>query len=129
MEDEAKKVIVFAAYDTVMEANLAKTKLDAYGIPCFLTDEHLTQMYPFRNDLFPGVRLHIFEEDREQVSELLSEGITELATIRCPSCQSADVVRGEEDAFADWRQALAVYFFTKPRVRQYSCNHCGHRWN
>ena len=62
----AEKIIVFESYDTVMTANLAKTKLDAYGIPCFLTEENFTSWYPFRNNIFPGVRLHIFEKDIEE---------------------------------------------------------------
>ena len=61
MEDPAEKIIVFEAFDTAVQANLAKTKLDAYGIPCFLTEENFTSLYPMRNQIFPGVRLHIFE--------------------------------------------------------------------
>jgi hypothetical protein len=73
MNEPQEKIIVFQAYDTVMDANLAKTKLDAYGIPCFLTDEHLTNLYPIRNAIFPGVRLHIFEKDFMQASEIMKE--------------------------------------------------------
>ncbi len=73
MEDAAEKIIVYEAFDTVMQANLAKTKLDAYGIPCFLTEENFTGLYPFRNDIFPGVRLHVFEKDKERVREVLNE--------------------------------------------------------
>lgn len=73
MEDSAEKIIVFEAYDTVIQANLAKTKLDAYGIPCFLTEENFTGLYPIRNDIFPGVRLHIFEHDQERVKEVLND--------------------------------------------------------
>jgi len=73
VEDSPEKIIIYAAYDTPIQANLAKTKLDAYGIPCFLTEENFTGLYPFRNELFPGVRLHIFEKDSERVREILSE--------------------------------------------------------
>ena len=73
MEDPAEKIIIYQAFDTVMQANLAKTKLDAYGIPCFLTEENFTSLYPFRNDIFPGVRLHIFEKDATQTREILAE--------------------------------------------------------
>ncbi|MCW5911963.1 MAG: DUF2007 domain-containing protein [Cyclobacteriaceae bacterium] len=73
MEEVEDKIIVFDAYDTVVAANLAKTKLDAYGIPCFLTDEHITSLYPIRNDIFPGVRLHIFEQDLLRVKEILKD--------------------------------------------------------
>ncbi len=67
------KIIIYQSFDTVMQANLAKTKLDAYGVPCFLTEEYFTSLYPFRNDIFPGVPLHIFEKDQERVREVLTE--------------------------------------------------------
>ena len=71
--EEEEKIIISKAYDTVILANLAKTKLDAYGIPCFLTEENFTNLYPLRNDIFPGVRLHIFEKDKDQADEVLRE--------------------------------------------------------
>lgn len=72
-ESREDKIIIYQSYDTVIQANLAKTKLDAYGVPCFLTEENFTSLYPFRNDIFPGVRLHIFEKDQERVREVLTE--------------------------------------------------------
>jgi hypothetical protein len=71
--DEPEKIIIYASYGTAIEANLAKTKLDAYGIPCFLTEENFTNLYPIRNDIFPGVRLHIFEKDKERADEVMKE--------------------------------------------------------
>lgn len=73
MRDSEEKIVIYEAFDTVMEANLAKTKLDAYGIPCFLTEENFTNLYPLRNAIFPGVRLHIFERDQGRVREVLTE--------------------------------------------------------
>ena len=73
MEDEEEKIILYRSFDTAIEANLAKTKLDAYGIPCFLTEENFTNLYPIRNDIFPGVRLHLFEKDKERADEVLRE--------------------------------------------------------
>ena len=67
------KIIIFDSFDTVVEANLVKTKLDAYGVPCFLTEENFTSLYPLRNAIFPGVRLHIFEKDVERVKEVLAD--------------------------------------------------------
>ena len=70
---EEEAIILYRSFDTVIEANLAKTKLDAYGIPCFLTEENFTNLYPIRNDIFPGVRLHLFEKDKERADEVLRE--------------------------------------------------------
>lgn len=67
-----KKVIALGAYPSVIEANLAKTKLDAYGIPCFLTDEHLASLYPLTYFTAGQVRLHIFEDDLERAKEVLA---------------------------------------------------------
>jgi hypothetical protein len=71
--DETEKIIIFTSFDNVIAANIAKTKLDAYGIPCFLTEENFTGLYPLRNDIFPGVRLHIFEKDFDQAKEVLED--------------------------------------------------------
>jgi hypothetical protein len=68
-----RKVVVYGAFRSVIEANLAKTKLDAYGIPCFLTDEHLASLYPLAYLAAGHVRLHIFEDDRARVKEILEE--------------------------------------------------------
>jgi Putative prokaryotic signal transducing protein len=72
MEDQ-EKIIVFAVYDSVIDANIIKTKLDAYGIPCFLTDENISSLYPLLGNSFSGARLHVFENDVEQVKQILSE--------------------------------------------------------
>ena len=73
--EESGKIVVFKAFDNVINANLAKTKLDAYGIPCFLTEENFTNLYPLMNDIFPGVRLHVFKQDFDQAKEVLQEEI------------------------------------------------------
>ena len=74
MADSSEKIIVFDSYDTGIKASLVKTKLDAYGIPCFLTGENFVNLYPFRNELFSGVQLFIFEKDKDRVVEILVEG-------------------------------------------------------
>lgn len=73
MNDAPEKIIVFESYESSMMANLVKTKLDAYGIPCFLSGEHFNNMIPIKNDLIRGVSLHIFERDLDQVKGLLAD--------------------------------------------------------
>lgn len=67
------KIIVFKKYESVMAANLAKTKLDAYGIPCFLTNETVSSLYPLPYMKGMEVCLHIFESDRMRVQELMEQ--------------------------------------------------------
>ena len=68
--EELEPIIVVKKFDHFVEASLAKSKLESEDIPCFLTEEHLTQLYtPL---LSGGIRLHIFKKDEEKVLKILS---------------------------------------------------------
>jgi hypothetical protein len=69
--EEHDDIIVFRSFENTITANIAKTKLDAYGVPCFLTEENLANLYPFQN--FLGVRLHLFARDVEWAKSVLTE--------------------------------------------------------
>lgn len=71
MEEMRGKVVVYQTYENSIQASLVKTKLDAYGIPCFLSEENFGHIFPFKNNSFGGVRLHIFETDQSRVTEIL----------------------------------------------------------
>lgn len=90
--EEHDQIIVFRKYESSIEANLAKTKLDAYGVPCFLTEENVTNLYPLQNLLLFGVRLHIFRNDRQLVEQVLTETVyLENETLACPVCRSPNI--------------------------------------
>lgn len=72
METE-DKIVVVKTFDTPVVAGIAKSKLDAYGIPCFLSEENMGSLYPFSNAGFSGIRLHVFEKDKERAKEILEE--------------------------------------------------------
>lgn len=106
--DPEAKIIVYDAFDNVIRANLAKLKLDAYGIPCFLTDENFVNLYPIRNEVFPGVRLHIFEKDLTRVKEVLAED--QIAhkgdLLSCPRCKSTHILF--EETNKNWFGRLLI---------------------
>jgi hypothetical protein len=120
-----ERIIVFESYDTVVKASLAKTKLDAYGIPCFLTEENLTSLYPVSIGVFPGVRLHIFERDLEEVKNVLDHQAQD-AFIKCPGCGSIQL----EKNHSVWARIAAsamllvgIIFPIEPK--EYKCHSCG----
>jgi hypothetical protein len=132
MAEPAEKIIIYASFDNVIMANLVKTKLDAYGIPCFLTGESFTNLYPIRNEIFPGTRVHIFEKDREQVDEILTEesAPSPKKVVPCPQCLSTNVAFEESEKgylsrlFISW--FLHAFGQTPlPRTSVYHCNNCG----
>jgi hypothetical protein len=68
---EQDKTIVFMEFTSSGEAAIVKGALDSNNIPCFLSNE--SSPYPsgiLSNGLF-GVRLHIFEKDKEKAEELM----------------------------------------------------------
>ena len=71
--EEHDEIIVFKRFENAIEANIIKTKLDANGIPCFLSDENLANLYPLQNFLAMGVRLHLFAKDVEWAKSVLTE--------------------------------------------------------
>ena len=127
MKESEDRIIVFESYDTVMSANLVKTKLDAYGIPCFLSDEHFVGLYPIRNELFPGVRLHIFEKDQIRVKEILTEQKAEAETedLRCPYCQSSNVniELPRKGLLSNILTSVLLGLFIHPK-KKYHCQNC-----
>ena len=110
-----------------MAANLVKTKLDAYGIPCFLSDENFVGLYPIRNELFPGVRLHVFEKDRERVKEILIEQqhTVEAETFQCPYCgsQNVKIVQAHESLVKSLISSFLLGLFLHPK-KTYRCQDC-----
>jgi DNA-directed RNA polymerase subunit RPC12/RpoP len=126
MDESEDKIIVFESYDTVMTANLVKTKLDAYGIPCFLSDENFVGLYPIRNDLFTGVRLHIFEKDRARVKEIVGDQHDhEEEKISCPYCQSQRIVlkSSKKGFLQELYASLLSGLFLHPK-NIYRCQEC-----
>jgi len=127
VEEAAKKIIVYDSYDTVVQANLVKTKLDAYGIPCFLSEENFTSLYPFKNQLFPGVRLHIFEQDFNEVKEILQEDPFFKDETFCPTCGSNEIAivdKEEEKGIMD-----TFLSFIQPSPKTYRCKNCTSVWD
>jgi hypothetical protein len=111
MNSEQDDIISFRHYDTVIDANIAKTKLDAYGIPCFLTGENMSNLYPGQPFNAFRVRLYLFSKDEERAATILHEDHlfvdSDLAS-QCPQCQSTRIARDfpKEDS-----ESLAFLFF------------------
>lgn len=92
--EKNERIIVLQTFNSAIDANIIKSKLDAYGIPCFLTEEHLTVL--INPIISGGIKLHIFERDRQQVVELLTEEYLQKHEEddfrRCPHCDSKRII-------------------------------------
>ena len=120
-------IIALQKFDSLIEANIIKAKLDAYGIPCFLTNENITSLTTAF--LSGGIWLYIFEADKQRVVELLHHDMLHSAEeddlLRCPKCHSKKILPNAADRFG-----LASVFKRVFRVSKGNyCVDCGHEFD
>jgi hypothetical protein len=138
----AENIIVLDSFYEPLAAHLARTKLEAAGIPCFLTNENLVSLNRMYSPVAGGVRLHVYQRDAAQAAEVLREpplmraepgGLAEPAaeTERCPRCGSGEVTydAAAEPGAAHWFVALLSRLRRYPlQGRAHHCFHCGLNW-
>lgn len=130
MMQDRDAIIVFRQFDSGIDANIAKSKLDANDIPCFLTEENMASLY--QQALGIRVRLHIFEKDQEEAHRILfeTEARDDFETV-CPNCQSTSVERDFPKSFSEeFPGALKVMFFGifMPEKKIFRCRKCNHEF-
>ena len=139
-------VVFLESYYEPMAANLARTRLEASGIPCFLSNEHLVSLMPLYSPITGGVRLHVRQSDVEAAIAVLRDEPVPLATgpdeasfaadaadptgPRCPRCGSSDVAYGAatRNTYSLWAGLLSLLRYPV-RGKRHHCFHCGNEFN
>ena len=67
------RIVTIRTFSNSTEARIVKAKLDAYGIPCMLTDENIVGINPVFDHSLSGVKLKVFEKDRERAEIFLRD--------------------------------------------------------
>jgi len=141
MSDKLVTIANFAlGADPACQAELAKMKLNAEGIKCFLAGKYFVVMYWLYSLADHGIKLQVRQSDGERALEILGtnekadieesrEDLTEeSADLRCPKCRSEDI---EYEKFSKKMFFLGILFFRFPLPflkKSYKCNNCGHTW-
>jgi len=125
------EIIVFQKYKDAIDANIAKSKLDAYGIPCFLTEENMANLYPGASNLMNfSVRLHLFGLDADRATQIMSENNLQVhddSVVKCPRCGSQNIERDfPKKLTLDFMASLQYLFFGifYPEKKVYRCSDC-----
>lgn len=130
--EEQDKIVVLRIFDNSIDANLAKTKLDAYGIQCFLTEENVSNLFPMQSIKLFGVRLHVFENDQDQAEQILADQIfVDREELACPKCRSIKVEMEESQKFVYRIFMLTLgllSFLHLPIPKVYRCQDCQHEF-
>jgi DNA-directed RNA polymerase subunit M/transcription elongation factor TFIIS len=141
MPDKLVTIANFAfTPDPVSQAELAKIKLEAEGIRCFLSGKNFIGIYWLCSAVAGGVKLQVKKSDAKRALKILQtdekveiEALDNNLTPEpidglCPKCHSDDIAyhRFSRTAFY-----LGILFFRVPLPlsrRSYKCNDCGHTW-
>ena len=126
MQEKDEDIVVLRHFDTAIEANIAKTKLDAYGIPCFLTEENMANLYPGQSLYVFKIRLHLFASDRDRALQILGAStllIDAEGPVVCPNCRSVRVVRAFPQKIADSLFVIIFGIFL-PHKKVNKCTNC-----
>lgn len=130
MNESDNEIVVFQHFDNAIEANIAKTKLDAFGVPCFLTEENMAGLYPGQNLLAFKIRLHLFASDRDRAAQILTGGALSVhndSVAVCPNCRSAHLTRAFPKKVADtWTYLIFGVFLPHRKVNV--CLDCGYEF-
>lgn len=71
--DKEEEIVVFETYYNPMLAEIIRAKLEANGIPCFLSDESIGTMFSVYDQGAGGIKLKIFKHDLEKCKEIVNE--------------------------------------------------------
>ncbi len=70
MED---KLVILKYYETIVEAEVDTEVLKANQIECTLDADETIMLYPVFDDNEKGIKLYVFEKDRERALQLITE--------------------------------------------------------
>jgi hypothetical protein len=137
-------IVFLESYYEPIAAHLARTRLEAAGIPCFLTNEHLVSLNRLYSHVAGGVRLHVRQRDASAAAELLRSQQPAMAILpeepapsagsssarRCPRCGSDNVAYGPatHNTYGLWQALLSVFLRYPFRGKRQHCFHCGHEF-
>lgn len=69
------KIVVYKTFENPMEANVVMLRLKDAGFNCFLTGENTALVYPVFDTSISGIQLHVFENEVEEINNLLADDV------------------------------------------------------
>jgi ribosomal protein S27AE len=131
------KLVTVMAFSTLWEAEMARSRLQAEGVPTFLKDGYTINMDWLLSNALGGVKVQVAEGELTRARQILStpfevdvrdEGTSE-CLIKCPRCGNENIqyrVSGRRWTFLTW--VLCGIPLIWPRKRLF-CGKCGYTWN
>ncbi|MCH8197061.1 MAG: hypothetical protein IH904_03160 [Proteobacteria bacterium] len=117
--------VVVASYVGLMEADLARARLEAEGIYAALIDNNMVLMDPLATYALGGVKVVVGRDDAAEAAAILNQKPERAKDYACPNCDSTAVHAGRRWAFLPM---IFLGFPIGPTKPKHRCNDCGHIW-
>jgi len=113
-----------AAFEYTADVQILKGKLESEGIAVFLKDEHTLNSDPLISQAIGGVKLQVFERDKERALAIYNAVRTYALDennqpIVCPNCKA----KRSEVYYT--RKGIFYKLFPFFEARKYKCLQCG----
>lgn len=124
-----EEFITLKTYVFQQEMLVDRSKLDAFGIPCFVKDEHIVLLHNFYSQAVGGVKLQVRESFYRQALEVLSQK-NDLqidysdSKLRCCKCASGNVRREKVNRPLSFVIAWLISIPLPLPSRKYFCFEC-----
>ncbi|WP_343581774.1 DUF2007 domain-containing protein [Acinetobacter sp.] len=129
------KWVVAETYSFPYEAQIAKTQLEAAGIPARIENEHTINMDWLYSNALGGVRLLVPDRYLEQAQALLAQDFSQELELefglseRCPQCGSTDIKPYTEGKRPAYLVFLLLGFPLFSYKHGTKCQKCQHFWS
>jgi hypothetical protein len=132
------RLVAVASYASPVEAHLARSRLEAAGIPAFVADEHIVAVHWLCSSAVGGVKVQVRLRDLDAARRLLeappirssrsARFVTDdLSAPRCRRCGSLEVERRYARRVSFASALLLGFPLLWPR-RRARCRTCGAHW-
>jgi rubredoxin len=132
----SKNWITVASFSQPFEAHLAKTRLEAEGVTCVVSDEYLIRVDWLLSNAVGGVKLMVPVWEADHARDILrprprlvvAAGPESEAEMICPRCHCDDVYYTRYSRRAAGVFMLLLGFLLPWRDRRWTCKVCGYAW-
>lgn len=121
--------ITIATYTFPHEVYVDRSKLESYGIYCFVMDEITIQVHNFYSNALGGLKLQVQQKDFERAKKIISNH-PDISTdytdskIKCPNCNSGNI----DSISLNRKISLVILMLTGLPIpifsRKYHCYEC-----
>lgn len=118
-----KEFYTIGAFSYPADVQIIKGKLESEGIPVFLKDENTLNSDPLISDAIGGVKLQVYEKDKERAiaiyDEIRSYALDDEGNaVTCPNCKAQ-----KSEAYYS-RKGIFYKLFPFFEKRKYRCTQC-----